>query len=163
MKLSFRHFPFTRLGALSSSTPATLQPGTAQSFQSLSLDLFPISTFLRVGLSTQFGWESGQFDRSGDYFFAETASVGFQIPGRFTPFVEALAGGGYMRRFQADKSVPTAYWQVGIDAGVEIYFAHRAYGSLAVGYLHPANLLFLEHSLMSVKANTWSLKIGLGI
>ncbi|MES1206097.1 MAG: hypothetical protein ABUS79_09190 [Pseudomonadota bacterium] len=163
MKLGYRRFPFTRLGAPSATSPTTLGPGTPQSFESLSLDLYPISWYLRVGLSTQFGWESGQFDRSGDYFLAETASVGFQIPGRFTPFVEALAGGGYMRRLQAEESVPTAYWQLGIDAGVEIYFANRAYVSLAVGYLHPGNLFVMQQSLMSVKADTWSLKIGIGI
>jgi hypothetical protein len=163
MKLGYRRFPFTRLGEPSTTTPITLGPGASQSFESVSLDLYPISWYLRVGLSTQFGWESGQFDRSGDYFVAESASVGFQVPGRFTPFIEGLAGGGYMRRRQSDKSVPTAYWQVGIDAGVEIYFANRAYGSLALGYLHPANLFLMQQTLMSVKADTWSLKIAIGI
>lgn len=163
MKLGYRRFPFTSVGALSTGTPATLGPGSPQSFESLSLDLYPISWFLRVGLSTQFGWESEKFDRSGDYFIAESASVGIQIPGRFTPFVEGLAGAGYMRRRQADTSLPTAYWQVGIDAGVEIYVANRAYASLAIGYLHPANLFLMQQSLMSVKADTWSLKVGVGI
>ncbi len=148
---------------MSAGTPATLGPGSPQSFESASLDFYPISWFLRVGLSTQFGWESEKFDRSGDYFIAESASVGFQIPGRLTPFVEGLAGAGYMSRKQSDMNLPTAYWQLGIDAGVEIYVANRAYISLAAGYLHPANLFLVQQSLMSVQVDTWSLKVGVGI
>ena len=161
LKLAYRRFPFSRIAAVSAAGVTT--SAVPESFESISLDAYPMSWYLRVGLSTQFGWESGQFQRTGDYFFAESASVGFQLPGRFTPFVEALAGAGYMRRRQPDSVLPTAYWQLGVDAGVEIYFANRAYGSLAIGYLHPANLFFAERNLQSVNLDTWSLKIGIGI
>jgi len=160
LKLAYRRFPFARVGSSAGTTPTA---STSESFESVSVDLYPMSWYLRVGLSTQFGWESEKFDRSGDYFVAETASVGFQWPGRFTPFVEALAGAGYMRRVMADLNLPTAYWQVGVDAGVEIYLANRAYVSLAIGYLHPGNLFVMQSSLMSVKTDSWSLKIGVGI
>ena len=164
LKLGYRRFPFTRVvSAAPAITAGTLDPNRPESFESLSLDLYAISWYLRVGLSTQFGWESGQFNRTGDYFFAESGSVGFQLPGRFTPFVEAIAGAGYMRRKQVDFALPTAYWQTGIDAGVEIYFARRAYLSLAAGYLHPGNLYLMDQNLHSVKADTWSLKVGIGI
>jgi hypothetical protein len=163
MKLGYRRFLFSRVGTATETMPTTLGPSTPESFESVSIDLYPMSWYLRVGLSTQFGWESDKFDRSGDYFLAESGSVGFQIPGRFTPFVEALAGAGYMRRIQSGTSSPSGYWQTGIDAGVEIYVANRAYASLAVGYLHPANLFVMQQSLMSVKADTWSLKLGFGI
>jgi hypothetical protein len=162
LKLAYRRFPFARVGATAGTATSAPAP-TSESFESVSVDLYPMSWYLRVGLSTQFGWESEKFDRSGDYFIAETASVGFQLPGRFTPFVEALAGAGYMRRVMADRNLPTAYWQVGVDAGVEIYIAKRAYVSLAAGYLHPGNLFVMESSLMSVKADSWSLKFGVGI
>jgi hypothetical protein len=161
LKLAYRRFPFSRIASVSAAG-VTTSP-VPEAFESISLDVYPMSWFLRVGLSTQFGWESGQFQRTGDYFFAESASVGFQLPGRFTPFVEALAGAGYMRRKQPDSVLPTAYWQVGVDAGVELYFANRAYGSLAIGYLHPANLFFSQRNLQSVNLDTWSLKIGIGI
>ena len=164
LKLGYRRFPFTRVGAAPTASMPALGPAAPESFESLSLDVYPMSWYLRVGLSSQFGWESGQFDRTGDYFLAQSASVGFQIPGRFTPFVEGLAGAGYMRRRQADDTtLPTAYWQTGIDAGVEIYVAGRAYASLAIGYLHPANLFLMQKSLMSVNLDTWSLKLGFGI
>jgi hypothetical protein len=164
MKLAYRRFPFVRVGAVPTASMPAPGPAASESFESLSLDFYPMSWYLRVGLSSQFGWESGQFDRTGDYFLAESASVGFQIPGRFTPFVEALAGAGYMRRRQADDTnLPTAYWQTGIDAGVEIYVAGRAYASLAIGYLHPGNLFLMQKSLMSANLDTWSLKLGFGI
>ena len=68
-----------------------------------------------------------------------------------------------MRRLQGTSSTPTAYWQLGVDAGVEIYVAGRAYASLALGYLHPGNLFLVGHNLSSVKSDTWSIKLGFGI
>jgi hypothetical protein len=162
LKLTYGRFGFSRMPTTSGTTTTPVAP-VAESFESVSLDLYPISSYLRVGLSTQFGWESGQFMRTGDYFAAESAAVGIQWPGRFTPFAAALAGGGYMRRREGDTNTPSAYWQLGVDAGLEIYFAGRAYGSLAIGYLHPGNLFFAQKSLESVKSDTWSLKIGVGI
>ncbi|MEO8214963.1 MAG: hypothetical protein ABI560_17320 [Myxococcales bacterium] len=164
LKLSYRQFSFAHaVSAEPAITQGTTLPSTPETFQSVSLDLYPMSWYLRVGLSTQFGWESGQFNRTGDYFLAESASVGFQLPGRFTPFVEGLAGAGYMRRKQGTSNLPSGYWQLGVDAGVEIYFAKRAYLSLAIGYLHPVNLFLDQQNLSSVKVDTWALKIGLGI
>lgn len=164
MKLAYRHFSFARVASSAPSiTPGAVLPSAPQSFESIALDLYPISWFIRIGLSTQFGWESGQFNRTGDYFIAESASLGVQLPGRFTPFVEGFAGAGYMRRKQGTNSLPSGYWQVGVDAGVEIYLANRAYVSVAAGYLHPANLFFDQQNLSSINADTWSLKLGLGI
>jgi hypothetical protein len=160
-KLSYRRFTFLRIGAVdpSSATGAA----APEDFGSLVLDLYPFSSFVRVGLSSQFGWESGGFDRSGDYFLAQSFSFGFQRPGRVTPFVEALAGAGYMRRRQFDMTVPTAYWQLGIDAGAEVYFTARAYLSFALGYLHPVNGILVQRNFTTVYSDTWSLKIGIGI
>jgi hypothetical protein len=158
LKLAYRRFSFSRMPA-SGSTGAT----ASETFESLSLDVYPTSSYLRVGLSSQFGWESGQFQRTGDYFLAESATTGFQLPGRFTPFIEGLAGAGYMRRLQGGSSSPTAYWQLGIDGGVEVYVAKRAYVSVAVGYLRPGNLFVQQKNLSGINADTWSLKVGLGI
>ena len=160
LKLSYRRFSFSRMPATGTSSTAAPVP---ESFESFGLDFYPMSWYLRVGFSSQFGLESGQFQRTGDYFLAELASAGFQIPGRFTPFAEAFAGAGYMRRFQNGATSPSAYWQTGVDAGVEIYFAKRAYGSVALGYLHPGNLFLQQKNLSSVNADTWSLKVGIGI
>jgi len=156
--VAYRWFSFSRMPA-SGSTGAT----ASEAFESLSLDAYPTSGYLRVGFSSQFGWESGQFQRTGDYFLAESVSTGVQLPGRFTPFLEGLAGAGYMRRMQAGSSSPTAYWQLGVDGGVEVYVAKRAYVSIALGYLRPGNLFVQQKNLSGINADTWSLKVGLGI
>ena len=161
LKLAYRKFSVASL-----PTATTTASGTAlspEAFESLSIDLYPMSWYLRVGTSTQFGWHKGQFDRSGDYFFAQSFSSGFQIPGRITPFVDALAGAGYMRRLQADGSLPTLYYQAGIEAGVEIYLASRAYTSIALGYLHTGNFFVQNSALSSVKQDSLALKFGFGI
>jgi hypothetical protein len=172
MKLAYRRFSLGALGASSSSASAssgtTTAPstvaGAAESFESLSLDFYPISGYLRAGTSTQFGWQSGQFDRSGDYFLAQSLNSGIQFPGRITPFAEVLAGAGYMRRAQVGAaSLPGAYFQVGLEAGIELYVAGRAYTSIAVGYLHTGNLLVVQQSLTSIKQDSWALKVGVGI
>jgi len=158
LKLGYRWFSFARMPAAGSTAPTA-----SETFQSVSLDAYPTSSYLRIGFSSQFGWESGQFQRTGDYFLAESASTGFQLPGRFTPFLEGLAGAGYMRRLQAGVSSSTGYYQLGVDGGVEIYLAKRAYVSIALGYLHPGNLFLQQKNLSGINADTWSLKFGLGI
>jgi hypothetical protein len=169
MKLAYRRFSLGALGASSSASPGSAAVpsaavGAAESFESLSLDFYPISGYLRAGTSTQFGWQSGQFDRSGDYFLAQSLTSGIQFPGRITPFAEVLAGAGYMRRAQIGAaSLPGAYFQVGLEAGIEIYMAGRAYTSIAVGYLHTGNLLVVQQSLTSIKQDSWALKVGVGI
>jgi hypothetical protein len=179
LKLAYRRFSLGALGASSSSSSSSSAAaasssgsaaapsavtGAAESFESLSLDFYPISGYLRAGTSTQFGWQSGQFDRSGDYFLAQSLTSGIQFPGRITPFAEVLAGAGYMRRAQVDAgSLPGAYFQVGLEAGIELYMAGRAYTSIAVGYMHTGNLLVVQQTLTSIKQDSWALKVGVGI
>jgi hypothetical protein len=156
--LGYRRFSFVQLGASGSTGAATSEP-----FDSLSLDFYPISRTVRFGLSTQYGWQSGSFN-SRDYFIAQSASLGLQAPGPVvTPFAEAFAGGGYLRRFQFDTTVPTAYWQFGVDAGASFFLAEHGYFSVALGYLRPVNGFLKQQNFTSVYVDTWSLKIGFGI
>ncbi len=159
--LGYRRFSFVQLGASGSSSGAA----ASEPFDSVSLDYYPISRLVRFGLSTQYGWQSGQFGGSnGDYFVAQSASLGLQAAGPVvTPFAEAFAGGGYMRRFQFDRTVPTAYWQMGFDAGASFFLGDVGYFSVALGYLHPVNGFVKETSFTSVYVDTWSLKLGIGL
>ena len=92
---------------------------------------------------------------------AESASLGMQSAGPVvTPFAEAFAGGGYMRRFQFDRTVPTAYWQFGVDAGASFFLGDVGYVSVALGYLHPVDGFVRGTSFTSVYVDTWSLKLG---
>ncbi|HZL18931.1 MAG TPA: hypothetical protein VFG23_14420 [Polyangia bacterium] len=158
VQLAFRRFDFVRIGASDSNGLAA-----SEAFDALSLDVYPMSSLVRLGLSTAYGWQAGMTS-GGDYFATETASFGPQLDfGRVVPFAEALAGIGYMRRFQFAHTVPTVFWQLGIDLGASVYFARIGFVSVALGYLRPVNGFLRTTSFETVYTNTWSFKIGIGI
>ena len=161
LKLGLRRFDFVRIGA-SNSPDGVAAP---QTFNSFSVDVYPVSRVVRVGLTSAFGWESGTFVTNGDYFATQTVSLGAQYRdfGRVVPFAEAFMGVGYMRRLQFDRTIPTAFWNFGVDAGVEIYVARVGYLSLALGYMRPVNGFARRQIFTSVFVDTWSFKIGIGI
>jgi hypothetical protein len=161
LKLGFRRFDFVRIGASESVDGAV----ATEPFNSVGIDVYPVTSLLRVGLTTQYGWQSGTFVSSGDYFGAQSLSLGFQYleAGRVVPFAEAFAGFGYRRRLQFDRTVPTVYWQLGVDAGAEIYFARTGYISVAIGYLRPVNGFARLQQFQTVFVDTWSFKLGIGI
>jgi hypothetical protein len=157
-QIAFRRFDFVRIGA---SDAAGLP--AAEAFDSLSIDVYPVSSLIRVGLSTAYGWQEGK-SSGGDYFATETGSFGVQLGGqRVVPFAEGLAGVGYLRRIEFHRTIPTVTWQLGIDVGAALYLARVGFVSLAVGYLHPVSGFAKEQAFESVYTNTWSFKIGLGI
>jgi len=169
VKLGYRRFDFIRIGASDGSG------GTAASepFDCASIDFYPLSTVIRFGLTTQYGWESGNMRNNGDYFIAQSFSLGGQIPRpEIVPFAEAYAGGGYMRRTQFGRTIPTAYWQFGADVGAEWFFAQHGFLSVALGYLHPVNGFVTAKTMgsmttgskfTSVFVDTWSFKLGIGL
>jgi hypothetical protein len=161
LKLALRRFDFVRIGA--SETPDGI--AAKETFNSLVVDVYPVSSGVRIGLSTAYGWQSGTFVADGDYFATQSVSFGGQYRdlGRIVPFAEAFAGVGYMRRLQFERTIPTAFWQFGADAGVEIYAARVGYVSLALGYLRPVNGFARRQQFTSVFVDTWSLKLGIGI
>jgi hypothetical protein len=159
VQLAFRRFDFVQIGASESASSLA----KSEAFDSLSLDVYPLSSLVRVGLSTAYGWQAGQTS-NGDYFATETASLGVQLKvGRVVPFAEGLAGIGYMRRFQFEHTIPTVLWQFGIDAGAALYLARIGFVSVALGYLHPVNGFLKTTTFESIYTNTWSFKIGIGI
>jgi len=163
LQLGYRRFSFVRLGAVDSG--AGNGKAASEPFDSLSLDFYPFSKMIRFGISTQYGWQSGTFNSgTGDYFIAESFSLGIQRPREtWTPFVQGVGGAGYMRRFQFDRTVPTAYWQFGLDAGAEVALARHAFLTASIGYLHPVNGFAKVQSFTTVYVDTWSFKIAIGI
>ena len=161
LKLALRRFDFVQIGA--SETPDGI--AAKETFNSVVVDVYPVSSGVRIGLSTAYGWQSGAFVAEGDYFATQSVSFGGQYRdlGRIVPFAEAFAGVGYMRRLQFERTIPTAFWQFGADAGVEIYAARVGYLSLALGYLRPVNGFARRQQFTSVFVDTWSLKLGVGI
>jgi hypothetical protein len=147
--------------------------GADETFHVVSLDFYPISSVVRFGLSTQYGWENGTFRANGDAFLAESLTLGFQAPGQvFTPFVETQAGAGLMQRMHIPELVSnaTAYLQFGVDVGTEIFLARHAHLSLALGWVRGVNY-YAGRDPMTPKAlaltnlamDTFSIKVGFGI
>jgi len=161
LKLGLRRFQFVRIGA-SNSPDGVAEPET---FNNFSIDVYPVSRTIRVGLTSAFGWQSGTWLANGDYFATQTVSLGAQYKdfGRIVPFAEGFAGVGYMRRLQFDRTIPTAFWQFGADVGAEVYVARVGYLSFAVGYMRPVNGFAKRQQFTSVFVDTWSFKIGIGI
>ena len=116
LKLGLRRFEFVQIGA-SNSSDGVAAPET---FNNFSVDVYPVSRTVRIGLTSAFGWQSGTWLTNGDYFATQSLSFGAQYSdfGRVVPFAEGFAGVGYMRRLQFDRTIPTAFWQFGVDAGV---------------------------------------------
>ncbi|HEY2731615.1 MAG TPA: hypothetical protein VGK52_16845 [Polyangia bacterium] len=160
LKLGYRRFTFAQVGA-----SATAGPGADEPFDVLSLDFYPISSSWRLGLSTQYGWESGTFRQGGDAFIAQSVSLGGQIPGPVvTPFIEAYAGGGYMQRTHAGlNTVATAYGQLGVDVGTEVFLARHFFLSAALGFIHAADGFVKDNAFGSFSVDTWSFKLGFGL
>ncbi len=161
LKLSLRHFNFVQIGA--SGSPDGI--AAREAFNNFSIDVYPVSRLVRVGLSSAFGWQSGTWLAQGDYFATQSLSIGAQYGGlgRIVPFAEGFAGVGYMRRLQFDRTIPTAFWQFGADAGVEVYVARTGYLSFAIGYLRPVNGFAMRQQFTTVFVDTWSFKVGIGI
>src|SRR5207245_554649 len=74
LKLAYRRFSFAHIGAKGTSGPASAEP-----FDVLSVDFYPVSSSVRFGLTGQYGWQEGTFRENGDAFFAGAVSLGGQI------------------------------------------------------------------------------------
>lgn len=167
MKLAYRLLPFAQIATTGKGS------GADETFHVVSLDLYPISSRWRIGLSTQYGWESGTFRQGGDAFFAEALSIGGQMPGpKFTPFFEIVGALGFMQRSHHPGVLSTkasALAQLGLDVGTEVFLARYAYLSFALGYVHAANWWGRladtsgAGSVQSMSIDTWTLKVGFGI
>lgn len=159
LKLGYRRFSFAHIGPTSG-------PMGDEPFSVVSLDLYPISSHFRLGLSTQYGWQEGTFRANGDAFIAQSVALGGQIPGQvFTPFFEVHAGGGLMQRPNSglENTIATAYGQLGVDVGTEIFMAKYAFLSAAIGWLRGTNGFVKDAELSSFSANAFTFKLGFGI
>ncbi|HVR02645.1 MAG TPA: hypothetical protein VMT47_10975, partial [Polyangia bacterium] len=81
-----------------------------------------------------------------------------------TPFIEAYAGGGYMQRTHAGlNAVATAYGQLGVDVGTEVFLARHFFLSAALGFIHAADGFVKDNAFGSFSVDTWSFKLGFGL
>jgi hypothetical protein len=164
--------------------------GSAMPLEALHLDMYALSwRWLRGGLDLEGGRghaKLGDATASVKYGLLG-ANAGFQLPGRVTPFVEGRLAAGVLGGtldgsltipgssfVVSDASVATWMYASGVDAGTEIYFAGRAYVSLAVGWIRTtwgsatsdAMIASMDGGglrLQDVKHDSVLFKAGLGI
>jgi hypothetical protein len=162
LKLGYRRYTFSQIGATQATTPGASEP-----FDVVSLDFYPVSSTVRFGLTAQYGWQEGTFRANGDAFFAGGTSLGFQVPGPvLTPFVEGFANAGLLQRTKSGLSLNTiasVLGELGLDVGTEVFLARNFCLSFAVGYIHLANGYARTNAFDSFSIDTWSFKLGLGL
>ena len=137
-------------------------------FDVAELDFYPVSRFVRFGLSAELGWGGGAY---GLWYFVTGASLGLQWPMRVTPFVEGRFVAGILGGAFMGQSAVSWIYEGGIDTGVEIYYARRFYVSAAIGWAHPVYggvdvaQLNQNHTVVreDFAADSLTFKVGLGL
>ena len=142
--------------------------GPDQAFDAGALDFYPVSRFVRFGISGEFGWGGGDY---GLWYLMTGASLGLQLPMRVTPFLEGRFAAGIVGASLMGQSAVSWIYEGGIDTGVEIYYARRFYISAAIGWAHPVyggvDVAQLNQNQIIVKkdfaTDSFTFKVGLGL
>jgi hypothetical protein len=123
VKLAYRNF-----------TTVGLEKSTDLPFHVIELDYYPSSGYLRFGLDTELGLNAGPYSA---WFLTTGANLGFQYPGRVTPFLEGRFVAGLMGGTAAGATAVSYTYMGGLDTGIELYVGGRFYLSAAIGWVHP--------------------------
>ena len=142
--------------------------GPDLAFDAGALDFYPVSRFVRFGISGEFGWGGGDY---GLWYLMTGASLGLQLPMRVTPFLEGRFSAGIVGASLMGQSAVSWIYEGGIDTGVEIYYARRFYVSAAIGWAHPVyggvDVAQLNQNQVIVKkdfaTDSFTFKVGLGL
>jgi hypothetical protein len=164
--------------------------GSAMPLEALHLDMYALSwEFVRGGLDVEGGRGSAHIGdaKASVKYGLLGVNLGFQMPGRITPFIEgrgaAGALGGTLNGLVtipgssltvSNVSVITWMYATSVDAGAELYFAGRAYVSLGVGWIRTtwgaarydamvASMDGVGLQFQNVSHDSLLLKAGLGI
>jgi hypothetical protein len=137
-------------------------------FDVAELDFYPVSKFVRLGITGEFGWGGGTYSL---WYFVTGASLGLQWPMRVTPFLEGRFLAGLVGGSFEGQSAISWIIEGGIDTGVEVYYASRFYVSAAIGWAHPlyggVDVAQLNQNQVVVRkdfaTDSFTFKIGLGL
>lgn len=138
-----------------------------QRFHAISVDVYPISLPLRVGLCTEVAVGGGEFDWAA----TEGIAIGLQRLGHaVVPFVEASAQVGLARlpfwyegRLEPERSI-TMLWSMALEVGVDTRLGNIV-GSTSVG-LQRSSYYFtsgdVEDALRISSGTSLVFKVGVG-
>lgn len=161
LRVGYRTFGLVELA----DTDQTLRDSR---FHALSLDVYPISWFVRLGLSTQVALETEE----DDWLATEGLVVGIQRPGgRWTPYAEGGVHVGLGRRTvlypfaDQPESQLTMLWSFAAEIGVDGRFAGAAMATFAVGVQRMSYFTTMGDLMdpLTIASDTaLTLKIGIG-
>jgi hypothetical protein len=174
MKLSFRDFAVKSLDNVNSVSLFGAQ-----------LDMYPVSRrWVRLAAELEAGGGTATLDtmpvpiRSGIWYAISGASLGFQYPARFTPFVDlrfaaGLLGLSFNEVLGGNHGAFSFMYLAGIDVGFELYMGGRTYLSAAIGWVHPVyrgvdyklaiSNPTAELSYSDYASDAFTFKIGVGL
>jgi hypothetical protein len=119
-----------------------------------SLELFPLSWYIRLGLLTQAGSRRYKYLPHTDFIFKESILIGLQYPARVTPFMDFVLGLGLLHVKRMQQGVNHFIHSLGLDFGLETFFSERILLSLVIGYV--------RHIYNDVYQDSLNFKVGLG-
>lgn len=138
-------------------------------FHSGGVDVYPVSTYIRLGLGADGGYAGGEL---GAWYATISGALGFQYPSYATPFVEGRFSVGVLGGQVQGQTVPILLMVAGVDGGVEFYVSKRMYLSGAFGYTHPMYkapdlVAWKAHpdqmpAMKQYKGDAWTVKLGMG-
>jgi len=174
MKLSFRDFAVKSLDNINSVPLYGAQ-----------LDMYPISRrWFRLAAEFEAGGGSATLDtvpipiKSSIWYAISGASVGFQYPARFTPFVDfrfvaGLLGLSFNDILGGSHGAFSYVYLAGLDVGFELYLSGHTFFSAAIGWVHPVyrgvdyklaiSNPTAELSYSDYASDAFTFKIGLGL
>jgi hypothetical protein len=143
--------------------------GNSLDFNSIELDFYPVSNFIRFGLDT----EGGVGTAYSAWYLTVGASLGLQYPWRVTPFVEGRFTAGLIGATFMGQSAVSYLYVGGLEAGADMYIYSRLHLTAALGWAHPVfsgiDVDYVKaHPMLDPQrkdfaADTFTFKIGLGL
>jgi hypothetical protein len=143
----------------------TLDGGTAP-FEGLSVEDYPVSSYLRLGIGVEAAFSSG----TGNVWFGTIgASLGVQWPMRVTPFLEGRFAAGIIGGSYRGDALFGWIYLGGLDGGVEIHCWRHVFASAAIGWTHPVyqavdvtSVAHGQSAMRTYATDSLSLLVGLG-
>jgi hypothetical protein len=158
-----------RLGYKTFTLVETTRDGdTSQRFHVVTLDFYPITWYVRVGLTTQVAFETDSPNH--DWLATEGLMVGLQRPGSFAPFVDGGVHVGLGRRsfyvpeIDHEFNTLTVLWAYFGEAGVDFKVAGGAKGTVALGLQRTSYFSNGDQMtpIATVTDTALTLKVGVG-
>jgi hypothetical protein len=104
-------------------------------YHCLGADRYFFSHYLRIGGGIDLGFDSSS---NSNMIFDTNFTIGLQHPSRLNPFLDFVLGLGLYRRQILEQDLYGFLYQIGIDAGVDVFVSKRFFLSFALGWRRPA-------------------------